>query len=53
MMYECIVGGNIYGIIQKNEKGKTNNKKPAFVWFPFALYKKIHKVWKKESLQNE
>lgn len=32
---------------------KDNNKKPAFVRFPSALYKKIHKVWEKESLQNE
>lgn len=32
---------------------KDNNKKPAFVRFSVALYKKIHKVWEKASLQNE
>ena len=32
---------------------KDNNKKPAFIRFPSALYKKIHKAWEKDSLQNE
>lgn len=32
---------------------KDNNKKPAFIRFSSALYKKIHKAWEKESLQKK